>query len=130
MEVVTGNRGTKGTYSYKEVNSILKSVSITKTGDPNKVKTGDMFLSSSTNKVRPHMVLSVRKDVVLAAAMTSTNNEYALLHIPDRFKKDQFISAHVGVFPKEFAVHNYIRSYDGSTSIKEIKAIIKNKIRL
>lgn len=136
------NQDNKPALSLKVVREIVTKMEMTYTkGAPlrmdksvvkvNKIKKGDIFLGFSINgKERPYVVAKVVGDMVLAIALTTTPDMYALIPYTSRFFRDGYICNSFTKVRLDFVTSKFVGIMENTRVLnKAIKLITEQTLK-
>ena len=118
-------RETKPTFSKAQVAVMLSNVDNTsltvKATKPTKLKIGDVILMPAGLKVRPCVIIKVKKDVVHFVPLTTTEDHQVLMKCSSRFYGDtSFFTKGVLTTTHELAIKYFAGVYDKPSDIKKL----------
>lgn len=119
----------KGTYSKGELKTILNSISAVGSGDScnsechaDSMRRGDVFIAKLVGgKVRPWITLSVRSEVVVAVAMSSSDSAPRMTKAKSRFWPGSWIGSTVSAFDESTARLQVTRPYSNDAHLREVE---------
>lgn len=132
---VASNTTILGKYAMEH---LVESLNVSKVSESTyrvvkKVKKGDVIILTGSNKIRPHVILSVKKDKVFALALTTTD-DYASSGIPhnSRFLEDGFFGTTLCIINEGIAKATFACVLDNhkqlNKAIKYIKELYNSNI--
>lgn len=95
------------------------------------IKIGDVFkYNGGYGKERPWLVLSVRKNGVVAVCMSTSEHQFCLLSVESRFWPESKICKTISVFSHDTVKENMSFPYDNRKHIQEIKKNLRKIMQI
>ena len=114
-------------YGYNDVKEILES--ITSVGAvknrPLKLKKGDVFKAFNVKKNRPHVVIKVTEEIVVAIPMSTTEDCINLSTFNSRFFGENYFGTSLTTHCVEEVKDNFIGILEDTKSLNEAIKLIK-----
>lgn len=111
-------------YVGTKVRGWITALSSPKIEAPSEIRKGDIFISGSGVKKRPCVIIKIKKGMVFALPLTSTENVNNLVPYKSRFLGEGWFSNNYIVTSEEHVRNNFVGVFDNTKCLNEgIKAL-------